>query len=215
MVPPFLAFHALLENDEELMLVSVEQCLLYRQEIQDNQSGVKGLWRHIHGPENEDPGYWSTGNGWIALGILRVLATIKIWNKRHSSSAIDDMESILESAIIEIILAAKQTSRSNGLLRNYLLDESSFGECAGTAAIAAAVYRMTMFGDVPDDCLSWAHDCRSAVLSNVKEDGAVGPVVNPMNPKDSGEQQSSAEGQAFILLLEAAHRDWFDSQRQS
>lgn len=61
------------------------QCKLYRQYLRDNSTGANGLWKHILlGSGVQDNGHWSTGNGWAAAGMLRVLATIK--NSNYAGS---------------------------------------------------------------------------------------------------------------------------------
>lgn len=47
-----------------------------------------GLWQHIIGPEAQTRGLWATGNGWAALGMVRVLATLTHWSV--SSSWVDE-----------------------------------------------------------------------------------------------------------------------------
>lgn len=67
------------------------QCKLYRQQLRRND----GLWKHIiWGPDKIDPWPWATsecyllhfrgtqrliilGNGWVAAGMLRVVATMR------------------------------------------------------------------------------------------------------------------------------------------
>jgi rhamnogalacturonyl hydrolase YesR len=48
---------------------------LYRNYLRDDK---KGMWKHVLlGLNANDEGFWTTGNGWAAAGILRVLTTIK------------------------------------------------------------------------------------------------------------------------------------------
>lgn len=76
MVPPFLAYYAALyqpEVQDWLLYDSYEQISLYRNYLYDDDPG---LWRHITLGDFTDNGYWSTGNGWAAAGMLRVLVTM-------------------------------------------------------------------------------------------------------------------------------------------
>ena len=82
MAPPFMAYHAVSAHDPGLLRETVRQCGLYRQVLKANTTApYRGLWEHIIGPESEDPGLWSTGNGWAAMGMTRVLATMMRWEK--------------------------------------------------------------------------------------------------------------------------------------
>ncbi|KAI0739682.1 hypothetical protein C8Q80DRAFT_196964 [Daedaleopsis nitida] len=58
-----------------LVQAAYDQCRLYRQYLVDNDAG--GMWKHIAMGSNEDNGHWTTGNGWAAAGMLRVLGSIQ------------------------------------------------------------------------------------------------------------------------------------------
>ncbi|KAG6807384.1 hypothetical protein H0H93_001641, partial [Arthromyces matolae] len=67
MAPPFIAYYAADTNDASLLQESVNQCSLYRQILQSNTTAsYHGVWEHIIGPQSQDTGIWSTGNGWAA-----------------------------------------------------------------------------------------------------------------------------------------------------
>lgn len=72
MVPPFLAYYGAITNNATLIQAAYDQIRLYRNYLRSDS----GLWRHIALGQGADPGYWATGNGWAAAGILRVYATI-------------------------------------------------------------------------------------------------------------------------------------------
>ena len=72
MVPPFLAYYGADTQNASILLHSYTQCQLYRQVLQLSSGGA---WMHIMGPQNQ---LWSTGNGWAAAGMTRVLATSQI-----------------------------------------------------------------------------------------------------------------------------------------
>jgi hypothetical protein len=48
------------------------------------QKNMQGIWEHIIGPNDYQPGLWSTGNRWAAAGMTRVLATTLKWEKSAS-----------------------------------------------------------------------------------------------------------------------------------
>ncbi|KAJ7780081.1 hypothetical protein DFH07DRAFT_1025882 [Mycena maculata] len=85
MAPPFIAYFAADSNNASLLEIAYLQCGLYREVLLFNSnastpsptgtSPTNGLWQHIFGPQSMESGLWSTGNGWAAAGMARVLAT--------------------------------------------------------------------------------------------------------------------------------------------
>lgn len=132
MAPPFLAYYAADTNNATLLHESVQQCGHYRQVLQaKSTASYDGVWEHIIGPQHLDQGLWSTGNGWAAGGMARVLATVMkapvaknaVWRRE----AVQD----LTQWIKEIVDGAMGAPRDGGLLRNYLNDVETghgFGE---------------------------------------------------------------------------------------
>jgi hypothetical protein len=208
MAPPFMAYYAMAKKDPDILDTAVEQCLLYGKILQGND----GLWHHIIGPETEDLGIWSSGNGWAALGMTRVLAVLVKSDKNH-----DEKEELF-NAVKGILEGAMKHGRDpkSQLIRNYIPDKGWFGENAGTAALASAAFRLAaLYPSRRDDFaqhLQWAEESRRVVLRHIEEDtGLVSPVINPMDWKDRKPFRASAEGQCFALLMYAAHRDWMAS----
>jgi rhamnogalacturonyl hydrolase YesR len=162
MSPPFLAYLAVTTSDKSYLRTAIEQIKKYREVLVVKKGKAKGLWRHIIGPQNEDQGCWSTGNGWTAMGIARVWATMTKWSRsagwrdesvgfRSFRSQFEDEVNALRQIrlkeyIKDIIDGAVDQERdpTNGLLQNYIDDESWFGEISGTAMLAAAVHRMAV-----------------------------------------------------------------------
>ncbi|KAH7350428.1 hypothetical protein BKA66DRAFT_516399 [Pyrenochaeta sp. MPI-SDFR-AT-0127] len=188
MVPPTLAYQAVAVKDQALLREAVNQISLYRDALQDRSTG---LWRHIVGSRT-DAGAWSTGNGWVLGGIARVLATIKHW---PTSST----------------WATEQQRLITGLLRNYISTSSTFPEAAGTAMIAANIYRFAVLA--PDvfaksNYLTWADAARAAVVKSIGSDGVLRPVINPYKYlENSPYGDTSPEAQDFAVLLYVAYRD--------
>jgi hypothetical protein len=210
MVPPFIAYYAMAKGDPDALDAAVEQCILYKKILQ----GDDGLWHHIIGPETEDLGIWSTGNGWAALGMMRVLALLVKSGKNH------DKQEELFNAVLSILGGAMKHDKDpkSQLIRNYIPDKSWFGENAGTAALASAAYRLAALYPARRDALAqylqWAEKIRLVVLHHIEEDtGLVSPVINPMDWRDRKPYKASAEGQCFVLLMYAAHRDCMASLR--
>jgi rhamnogalacturonyl hydrolase YesR len=222
MVPPFIAYYAADKNNENMLHESVKQCGYYRQVLQsDTTAAYKGVWEHIIGPESRDTGLWSTGNGWAAAGMTRVLATVMKAPIAQSATWAPGAINDLTSWIMEILDGAMGSSMDGGLLRNYLnnMDPNNhgFGEISGSSLLAAVVYRMAVLQ--PDRCsdhyIQWADDIR-AVLGgkdangklHVTSDGVATPAVNPLNWQDTNPTTTgSPEGQVFVVLMYAAWRD--------
>lgn len=212
MAPPFMAFYAAESGNMTLLQETYKQCGLYRDVL---QSKGQGLWKHIVGPEAADPGHWSTGNGWAAAGMARVLATILRAPAVQGTSWRDGAVSDLSGWIKEILDAAMDAPLDGGLLRNYIDDTTSahgFGEIAGSALLASVAYRMAALqpGAFGAAYIEWADGIRAELGTggHVKASGVVSPAVNPLNWQDTKKDTSgSPEGQAMVVLMYAAWRD--------
>lgn len=221
MVPPFLAYYAADAQDEDLLKQSVEQCTLYRQVLQANiTDDWKGVWSHIVGPNDQDLGLWSTGNGWAAAGMTRVLATVMKSNWTQDYDWKQNAISSLTQYIKEIVDGAMHTSEDQGLLRNYYdssTDNLGYGEASGSALLASTVYRMAILqpSTFTSAHLTWADNIRHVLgksdskgNSHITSNGVVTPVVNPYDWLASAPYDAaSPEGNSFVILLYAAWRD--------
>nr|OQO24195.1 hypothetical protein B0A51_08581 [Rachicladosporium sp. CCFEE 5018] len=209
MFPPFLAYYAVVSNDLSLMREAVEQCRLYRQIMKIDHGPQKGLWQHIVGHGEIIDGAWSTSAGWAAHGMARVRASISGWEPSNETmhAEIHDLDEwigeILDGAI-------NNDDNESGLLRNYLGDESWWGETSGAALLAATAYRMavqspTRFAQAKYS--TWADAKRQAVFSHVDPGGRISPAVNPLQHTQREPINESPEGASFTLMLGAAWRD--------
>ncbi|TNY17079.1 Six-hairpin glycosidase-like protein [Rhodotorula diobovata] len=228
MVPPFFAYLGALTSNTSLLTAAYTQCELYRSHLRDERTG---LWRHINnqfegGGGMADDGLWATGNGWAAAGMARVLATYVNHPDSDVVAEFASQSSELSRWIAEIVNAAWAQPRAKyGLRYNYLNDTSSFADASGTALLAAATFRLSVLSIADSvtapstDALDAAEGAyRAVVPSRVSSAGVVSPVVDPMSFSDplddaraDGSGQSSPEAAAFVLLLEAARRDWVES----
>ena len=214
MVPPFLAYFGIYYDRFEYVKDAVTQCELYCK-ILKTESGCLKHIANAAGTEDgdgvkKDEGLWSTGNGWAAAGMARVLATLRkskfaAETKEEQKALVHMTRSILDGAMYF-------DTDPSGLLRNRLDDETWFGEAAGTALIAATVFRMAVlepevFGERYTE---WALRKMEVVKKCVDEDtGTVRPVVNPTTDDQRSPLDGvSPEAQAFVVLLYAAWRDW-------
>jgi hypothetical protein len=209
MVPPFLAYYGVIAGDEKYVHEASRQCELYSEFLETEH----GCWRHIVNAEEgvrrkKDEELWSTGNGWAAAGMARVLATV-----RKSAFETVNAEQALVNMIQRIINGVMTfDTDDSGLLRNRLNDETWFGEAAGTSMLAATVFRMAVleprtFGE---SYTQWAVRKMEVVSRCVDtETGIVGPVVNPTKDEHRAPLDGiSPEAQAFVVLMFAAWRDW-------
>ncbi|KAF7791993.1 hypothetical protein EIP86_003020 [Pleurotus ostreatoroseus] len=214
MVPPYMAYYGVLTDNQTLVSQSYEQIRLYRQYLRDEGAG--GLWKHVLMGEWEDQGHWSTGNAWAAAGICRVLGTIA------ASQFAKDMkneQNDLASWVNEIHAAMYPHMRSNGLFGNYADDNSTFDDASSATLLASTVYRLALLWGT-HTYVPQAEQARQALfapssssssnngssLAHFTSDMWLTPVVNPDQFGDEGSQ--SPEGQAFVVELDAAWRDW-------
>ncbi|KAK7018324.1 hypothetical protein R3P38DRAFT_2982207 [Favolaschia claudopus] len=232
MAPPFIAYYGADTNNASLLEEAYRQCGYYREVVlfgSDSStfspvgtSPTNGSWHHIVGPQSADPGLWSTGNGWAAMGMARVLATIlkaPVAQKAPwRATAIKD----LTAWIKEIVDGARAQPTEQGLLRNYLNDVSGdghgFGEISGSTILAAVAYRMVVHAPDAFDAktyIGWADEIRAVIGGNddagnphVTSTGIVTPAVNPLGWGDTAPWTAgSPEGNNFVVLMYAAWRD--------
>ncbi|KAI3614913.1 glycoside hydrolase family 105 protein [Moniliophthora roreri] len=214
MVPPFLAYYGVQTQNESLISDAYNQIKLYRDELRDTKAN--NLWKHIVAPNggSSDSGHWSTGNGWAAAGMLRVLATIQ--NSEYSDDFKDE-QGDLADWISEIHGGMYSHLDSTNIFTNYADvpngSSGSFYDCSSTALLAATVYRLSLLRDV-HHFLPKAEASRKAIYANrsdgslqhFTQDGWLTPVVNPHAFGEEG--QDSPESQAFVLEMDAAWNAW-------
>ena len=100
---------------------------------------------------------------------------------------------------------------SAGALHNVINDSSSFTDTSSTALIASATFRLAVLKEDNSTYISNANAAYNFVRGNIDSDGWLRNTVDPLTfytPSNSSEP--SPEGQSFVLLLEAARRDFQD-----
>ncbi|KAK2464716.1 hypothetical protein APHAL10511_003292 [Amanita phalloides] len=227
MAPPFIAYYGAATDNFDILQQAVDQCRLQRAILLANDTYVSGAWTHILGPASTDPGVWSTGNGWAAAGMTRVLATVlKAPVAKANRRWRDDAAQELSYYIQEILDAAMNSDLDDFLLRNYWndylnSDGHGYGETSGTSLLAAVAYRMAAMPEwvLPEwkalDYASWGDWVRRTLGGtdesgnpHVTSNGTVTPSVNPLNWGDKTPYTAgSPEGQNFVVLMYAAWRD--------
>jgi rhamnogalacturonyl hydrolase YesR len=212
MVPPFLAYYAVATKNMTIMREAVRQGFLYRDVLGISASGnnsTAGLWKHIGGPQTNDKGLWSTGNGWAAMGMMHVLAIAKYSGAEYFiSEEVRTLKSIVKD-ILNAAIRLDKAEPDEPLLRNYLDNTSWFGELSGTSLLAATAYRAAELdpGTFGQEFVDWADEKRVAIEARINPDtGLLAPVVNPLGWGDRTPAVESPEGQSFGIMLFAAER---------
>ncbi|KAL1662159.1 stretch-activated Ca2+-permeable channel component-domain-containing protein [Schizophyllum commune] len=211
MVPTSFAYAGVLSGNQSYVEEAYHQIKLYRNYLRDTNAG--NLWHHIVYGWWDDAGHWTTGNGWAAAGMLRVLATI-----RHSAYAplMAQEQADLTAWIKEIHDAVFPHLDDSHIFLNYIdapaTDGNNLPDAAGTALLASTVFRYAlMTGDVTHVPSAEAIKEELARRDgggyvHFSPEGVLRPVVNPHDYSKQGD--ASAEGQAFVMMLDAAYGEW-------
>ncbi|KAI4518693.1 hypothetical protein K525DRAFT_288094 [Schizophyllum commune Loenen D] len=211
MVPTSFAYAGVLSGNQSYVEEAYHQIKLYRNYLRDTAAG--NLWHHIVYGWWTDAGHWATGNGWAAAGMLRILATIQ-----HSIYAplMLKEQADLTAWIKEIHTAVFPHLDDTRIFLNYvdapITDDNNFYDAAGTALLATTVYRYAlMTGDTTH--IPYAQVIREELsrkngteYAHFTPEGVLKPVVNPHDYSYQGD--ASAEGQAFIMMLDAVYKEW-------
>ncbi|KAG6848236.1 hypothetical protein H0H93_002035 [Arthromyces matolae] len=218
MVPPFLAYYGMVTQNRTLMLEAYTQISLYRQYLRD--TSANNLWKHVLlGTSGNDEGHWSTGNGWAAAGMLRVLGT---YQNSQFSNTLKSQQNDLASWVLEIHAAMyPHLDSTTNLFTNYadqpVTASGNFYDASSTALLASTVYRLSLirgthtylpYAERTRKALSAANTntSSSSLYEHFDENGWLTPVVNPNSYGLEGTQ--SPEGQAFVIDMQSAWRDW-------
>ncbi|KAH8832659.1 glycoside hydrolase family 105 protein [Flagelloscypha sp. PMI_526] len=214
MVPPTLAYYGIVTKNSSWLGEAYKQVRLYRDALKD--SNQQNLWKHITGNADgdtvTDSGHWTTGNGWAAMGMLRVYATMK-----HSDYSRDfgDEQDDLNSWVKEILDGMYGHLDKGNIFANYperKIGSGNFYDAAGTTLIAASTYRFALLAENYDHVRS-AENIRKTIStqsgnswSHFDSNGWLTPVVNPDSFSQEGNK--SPEGQAFVLMMNQAWKEW-------
>ncbi|GAA6005420.1 hypothetical protein JCM11491_003636 [Sporobolomyces phaffii] len=204
MVPPFLAYYGVMAHNTSLIEEAYTQLKLYRNYLAADSSAAL---RHVVLGDWQDNGLWATGNGWAAAGMTRVLATMQ-----HSQYAGQFANEIgdLKQWTKQLLQGSFSYLGQDGLLPNYFDVHSSFSDSAGSALLAASAFRLATLDSASStdysSILRSASTIRSTVNGNIQSSGWLSQVVDPLS--FAQQAQTSPEGQAFVLLLQAAYRDF-------
>ncbi|KIM65856.1 hypothetical protein SCLCIDRAFT_1211856 [Scleroderma citrinum Foug A] len=204
---PFIAYYGAVKNNGTLLQIAYDQCRLYRDALLiDGPTGK--LWAHIYDDDNStwiDEGIWATGNGWAALGMLRVAVTIQ---KTPFYPNMTSQVSDLLSWVKEILDGEFKALNSDNLLPDYLTNGPNFSDASSSAALASVAYRAATLYPEQFDCsyMDTAGKILTAVWDGVTNLGTINPVVSPLVWNETG--LLSTEAQGFGLMMLSAWRDW-------
>jgi hypothetical protein len=212
MVPPFLAYYGALHDNTTLMDEAYTQISLYRDQLHD--ANANNLWKHIVlGGSGEDPGHWATGNGWAAMGMLRVAGTYRASSMASVYQGKHDTLIGWVEEIVEGMYSYTQNAPS-ALFCNYPDQPSTFYDGSSTALMAAVTYRLAVLTNGQSvQHISDAERAREELSLNAGDagghidgDGWLSPVVDPYNYPVQGSH--SPEGQAFVVSMMAGYEAW-------
>lgn len=189
MAPPFLAVAG--QPVEALRQVEGLRRLLWNPQAR--------LYSHIWDESTGDfarQAFWGVGNGWAAAGMARVIRALP---------QVMTAERIrLAGYVREVLDGCLAHQRPDGLFHNILDDPDSFVEVNLAQMLAYTIYRGAAGGWLERSYLPCADQMRAAARAHVDESGLVQGVCGSPDFDHPG---VATEGQAFFLLMEAAHHD--------
>ncbi|KAF9264290.1 hypothetical protein L218DRAFT_943757 [Marasmius fiardii PR-910] len=216
MVPPFFAQYGVQTQNTSMIEAAYKQITLYRSYCLDILDG--GLWKHVVLGGSETPidlKHWATGLGWVTTGLLRVWSTVA---KSEFAGQFTQQQNNLIDWVKEVHEAVWPFLPDTNTFNNYVdipagLINDSFPDAASGALLAASAYRLSVLTG-EHKYVAQAENIRNTLFTpfqngtylHFTEDGWLQPVVDPHWYSRAGGK--SAEGQAFVLMMYAAHRDW-------
>ena len=189
MAPPFLAVAGIPEE-------AVKQVVGYRNILFNPE---KKLYYHMWNENKQEFArklFWGVGNGWAATGMTRVI--------RALPAAMGVEKDLLVGYVCEVLDGCLRCQCTDGLFHDILDDPSTFVETNTAQMLCYTIYRGVAGGWLDKAYLPRADAMRAAVYQKVDQFGLVQGVCGAPNFDHSG---TATEGQAFFLLMEAAHSD--------
>jgi len=189
MVPPFLAVAG--RPDEALRQIRGFRKILLNPE--------KKLYYHIWDEDKKEfarKAFWGVGNGWAAAGMTRVIRALPDSMGRERDE--------VTGYVREVVDGCLAFQRGDGLFHDVLDDPSTFVETNAAQMLAYSIYRGVKGGWLDKAYLEKADRMREAAHRQIDGYGLVQGVCGAPNFDRSG---TAVEGQAFFILMEAAHRD--------
>jgi rhamnogalacturonyl hydrolase YesR len=138
--------------------------------------------------------FWGGGNGWAAAALARVIRALP-------EDRMADRQR-LAAYLKELIDGCLAYQRADGLFHDIVDDPNSYVETNLAQMLAFSIYESVRGGWLPVNYLKAADQMRAAARAKVDRDGFVQGVAGAPTFNQPG---VSAEGQAFFLMMEAAH----------
>lgn len=140
------------------------------------------------------PEFWGVGNGWAAAGIMRVINALKDGMEKERQELTGHLQELLDGCIVH--------QRPDGLFHYIVDDPATFVETNLAQMLAYTIYTGIRYKHLGTAYNPLADRMREAAHTKVDEDGLVHDVCGAPSFDHPG---VSPEGQAFFLLMEAAH----------
>jgi unsaturated rhamnogalacturonyl hydrolase len=138
--------------------------------------------------------FWGVGNGWCAAGMARVIRSLPPSMEREKQQ--------LARYVQEVIDGCVACQRPDGLFHDVVDAPSTFVETNLGQMLAYSIYHGVYEGWLAQSYLPAADRMRAAAHVKVDEFGLVQGVCSSPRFDRPG---TATEGQAFFLLMEAAH----------
>lgn len=183
MLPPFLAAAGYPEE-------AMRQFDGYYAALHDSNTG---LMAHQWDDDRQmfiRAAHWGVGNGWALAAMARLIALVP----GARDSLIPKARTLLDSLLPYL--------REDGLFYDVVDDPTTFVETNLSQMAAYTIYRGLAEGWLANDYAAYADQMRSAAHAKVDMDGLVQDVCGAPTFDRPG---VAPEGQAFFLLMEAAH----------
>jgi unsaturated rhamnogalacturonyl hydrolase len=159
----------------------------------------KKLFSHIWseaGKTLRRQAFWGVGNGWAAAGMTRVIRALTQSMKAERERLQAYVRDVLDGCLAHI--------RPDGLFHDVVDKAESFVETNLAQMLSYTIYRGVAAGWLERVYLAHADRMRASAHAKVDAYGMVqGVCGSPMFDRSG----AACEGQAFFLLMEAAHRD--------
>jgi rhamnogalacturonyl hydrolase YesR len=192
--PPFLAYAG--QYDEAIKQIEGHRKRLY----DPGKKLISHKWNEA-GQRFDRKAFWGSGNGWAAAGITRVIRYLPADRKSDRDK--------LAAFLKELIDGCLACQTSDGTFHDVLDDPNTYIDMNVAQMLSFSIYESVRGGWLPADYLKSADKMRAAARAKVDDRGFVQGVAGAPSFNQSG---VSAEGQAFFLMMEAAHQKLAQSQ---
>jgi unsaturated rhamnogalacturonyl hydrolase len=168
---------------------------------------IEGHWKRLWDPQvkliahkwNEGAGRfdrkasWGSGDGWAAAGMTRVIRYLPA-NHPGRATVIGHLKGLVDGCLAY--------QRGDGLFHDIVNDPNTYVETNLAQMLAYSIYESVRGGWLDKSYMAAADKMRAAARGKVDEAGFVQGVATAPTFDKPG---ISPEGQAFFLMMEAAH----------